>query len=106
MRAEKLEYCPDCGTDKEWRYDAQRCEACENNERKADVSDSFGARLKIALSVVGTSQSERAKRTGLLPSNVSHFIRGQREPSLEVLARIVIALPKIDVRWLVTGRKD
>ena len=25
---EKVEYCPNCGSDKEWLYDAQKCTAC------------------------------------------------------------------------------
>ena len=44
--------------------------------------------LRMYLQKTGTSQRELARRLGIDPSYVSHFIRGTKSPSLRLAAKI------------------
>lgn len=66
----------------------------------------FGNRLREAIETHPMSQSAFSAKTGISLQNVSHYLTGQRKPGIDVLAEMVKALPKADVRWLVTGDKQ
>lgn len=63
----------------------------------------FALRLSIAIERENLLECDVAKRSGIDATQVNHFTRGRRKPSLENLARILSALPNIDARWLVCG---
>lgn len=63
----------------------------------------FCERLRMAMRVAAVTNGDMAKRTGLSPDNVSHFVRGERLPTINNLAKLLRALPGVDARWLVTG---
>lgn len=52
----------------------------------------FAQNLREIRAVLGMSQEELAKRSGLKASAISHFETGRREPSLANLRRIRNAL--------------
>lgn len=56
------------------------------------MTDKFPARLLAARQLRGYSQSDLAKKTGLLPSAVSHFETGRRAPSFDNLKVLSDAL--------------
>jgi len=66
----------------------------------------FGDRLREAIETHPMNQSTFSARTGISLQNISHYLAGQRKPGVEVLAEMVKALPKVNVRWLVTGEKE
>lgn len=63
----------------------------------------FGDRLQMAMKFTGMKPKDLCNATGLSQANVSHFVSGQREPSLPVLRRILLAMPKVDARYLILG---
>jgi transcriptional regulator with XRE-family HTH domain len=67
-------------------------------------SDIFKKQLREALKIRNLTQAELAERTGLLPSAVSHFISGTRNPSFETLRKISKALD-VSTDFLL-GRSD
>ena len=64
---------------------------------------SFGQRLELAMEVGGYRATDVCKETGFSQANMSHFISGQREPTVKSLARLLQALPDVDARWLICG---
>lgn len=63
----------------------------------------FGERLCIAMKVTGVRQADVARASGIDQAQLSNMVRGEREPSLANLARLLNALPGCDARWLVCG---
>ena len=63
----------------------------------------FGERLSIAMKVTGVRQADVARASGIDQAQLSNMVRGEREPSLANLARLLNALPGCDARWLVCG---
>lgn len=63
----------------------------------------FGERLSIAMKVVGVRQVDVACASGIDQAQLSNMVRGEREPNLANLARLLNALPGCDARWLVCG---
>jgi transcriptional regulator with XRE-family HTH domain len=49
----------------------------------------FQYKLKAARDFLGLSQSELARKVGMLPSHISHFESGRRYPSLPSLVKIL-----------------
>jgi transcriptional regulator with XRE-family HTH domain len=52
----------------------------------------FAERLKDRAAVLGLSNAEVARRTGLSERRYGHYVSGSREPDLATLARIARAL--------------
>lgn len=64
----------------------------------------FGERLRTAIEVhQAITLTQFAERVGLSPSNVSHYLSGQRKPGLDSLADIIKVLPNANLHWLITG---
>lgn len=63
----------------------------------------FDWRLSIAIEREGLLECDLARRSGVDATQINHFTRGRREPSLANLTRILKALPNTDARWLVCG---
>ena len=56
------------------------------------MSGTFGKRLRRIREMRKLSQSDLAARCGLMPSAISHFETGNREPSLRNFVRLYQAL--------------
>lgn len=67
------------------------------------LGDNFGQRLSVAMRVCGVRQVDLANATGIAASQICSMIRGDREPSLPNLAKLLSALPGCDARWLICG---
>ena len=52
----------------------------------------IGENIKRLLKENGYTQKDLAKRTGLTESTISHYVNNQREPNLEALKRLALAL--------------
>ena len=69
------------------------------------TSGTFSHNLKKARESKGLSQTELAKRSGLLPSAVSHFETGRRSPSFDNLKRLADTL-EVTTDFLVGRETD
>ena len=64
-----------------------------------EIKDRF---LEI-LSKNRISQQEMAERIGVDASTISCFCKGKRKPGFEILERIAVAFPNVDLNWLIAG---
>ena len=68
-------------------------------EEIMEIKDRF---LEI-LSKNRISQQEMAERIGVDASTISCFCKGKRKPGFEILERIAVAFPNVDLNWLIAG---
>jgi len=68
------------------------------------MADIFAERLRAVRELRKMSQSDLAKKSGLMPSAVSHFETGRRSPSFANLKALSDAL-KVTTDYLI-GRSD
>lgn len=107
-----------CRVDKrEGRLTAYHCIGCLEKmlkhagviaSEKEDVlatgdSRLFGDRLKKAMWIHGMTQAEFARKSGVQPMEINHWVNGRREPSRANLAKLIRALPRTRARWLIAG---
>jgi transcriptional regulator with XRE-family HTH domain len=45
-----------------------------------------------------------AEKIGVQRSNVSHILSGRNKPGYEFLEKVLLAFPKVQADWLMTGR--
>lgn len=45
-----------------------------------------------------------ADRIGVQRSNVSHVLSGRNKPSFEFIEKVLVAFPKVQAHWLMTGK--
>ncbi|MBP3419030.1 MAG: helix-turn-helix transcriptional regulator [Marinifilaceae bacterium] len=64
-----------------------------------EIKDRF---VKI-ITDMGISQQEMAERIGVDASTISYFCKGKRKPGFDILERIAVAFPDVDLNWLITG---
>ena len=60
-------------------------------------------RLKLFLAMEGLSPSQFADKLGVQRSGVSHLLSGRNKPSFEFINKMLVAFPKINPDWLITG---
>jgi transcriptional regulator with XRE-family HTH domain len=46
-----------------------------------------------------------AERIGVQRSNVSHVLSGRNKPSFEFVEKVLLAFPKVQAHWLLTGKQ-
>src|ERR1041384_5496653 len=46
-----------------------------------------------------------ADKIGVQRSNVSHVLSGRNKPSFEFVEKVLLAFPKVQAHWLLTGKK-
>ena len=63
-----------------------------------------GERLRRSREQKRWSQLDAAKKTGISNMSISNYERGEREPSLEILAQLA-RLYEVSIDWLVTGKE-
>lgn len=56
------------------------------------METNFKHNLKAVREFLGISQTELSNRAGMLPSAISHFEGGRREPNIQNLAKLAKAL--------------
>jgi transcriptional regulator with XRE-family HTH domain len=62
-------------------------------------------RILLILKNKNLTPSAFADQIGVQRSNISHIISGRNKPSLDLLEKIVIKFPELDVYWLITGHE-
>lgn len=53
----------------------------------------FGKNLTRIMGVLGMSQADLSKRTGLTPAAISQLCAGVRDPSLHTIVRVLQVIP-------------
>ena len=69
------------------------------------MKNGFAYRLNVALDATCMTQTELSIKTGIDRDHINHIVRGRRKPRMEILEKLLVALPHIDARWLITGVK-
>ncbi len=60
-------------------------------------------RFKIWLDSVNLNANSFSKLVNLNRSTVSHIISGRNKPSIDVLEKILVIYPDLNINWLITG---
>ena len=47
-----------------------------------------------------------ADKIGVQRSNVSHILSGRNKPGFEFLEKVLLAFPKVQAHWLLTGKQS
>jgi transcriptional regulator with XRE-family HTH domain len=47
-----------------------------------------------------------ADKIGVQRSNVSHVLSGRNKPSFEFVEKVLLAFPKVQAHWLLTGKQN
>lgn len=65
----------------------------------------FGSRLRHATEQHGLTPSGLARAMETDRAHVCHLMSDDKTPRLDTLERILEAMPNLDARWLILGRK-
>ena len=68
------------------------------------IMNTIGNRIKAVCDTYCDSQVDFAERLSQQPTAVNHWIMGRKTPSCINLGQILIAFPKVNARWLITGK--
>jgi len=63
----------------------------------------IATRLKNILTEKGISASRFAQIIDVQPSSLSHIFSGRNKPSIDLIEKIGLKFPDIDINWLVLG---
>jgi len=70
------------------------------------MSTTFGDRLRSAIRYEGyTSLVSFGHQVGLKSPDINRYLNGSRLPGLDLLARMLVALPNTDARRLIVGEQ-
>ena len=69
-------------------------------------TEEFGSRLKEIMSYYSLSASALAERINVQRSSISHVLSGRNKPSLDFITKLTIALPNINLYWLLNGTEN
>jgi hypothetical protein len=76
-------------------------EIANSNQQDINISKLLGTRIKkIIQGYTNGNQSAFAKLTGIKAPSVIDYLEARRVPSVNVIAKIKIAIPDIDLNWL------
>jgi ribosome-binding protein aMBF1 (putative translation factor) len=81
----------------------QKARQASDGSLSEHLGATFGQRLAIAMQVCGVTQAALSKATGIHATQISNMVRGEREPNLENVAKLLRGMPGCDARWLVCG---
>ncbi len=60
-------------------------------------------RLLLVLKMHNLTPSLFADKIGVQRSSISHVLSGRNKPGLDFLEKIVLAFPRVNAHWLITG---
>ena len=60
-------------------------------------------RIEFIMNGCGLTPSQFAEKTGIPRASVSHILSGRNKPSLEVLQKVAMVFPEVDIQWLMLG---
>ena len=61
-------------------------------------------RIKYIIKTNEQSATSFADKIGVQRSSISHVLSGRNKPSLEFIQKILIAYPRINADWLISGK--
>lgn len=61
-------------------------------------------RIRMIIDSHKLSAGAFADRIGVQRSNVSHVLSGRNKPSFEFIEKVLLAFPKVQAHWLMTGK--
>ncbi len=61
-------------------------------------------RIRQLLEMDGLNATEFSKKVKINASVVSNILNDKNQPSFDVIQKIIVAYPEVDVSWLMTGR--
>ena len=62
-------------------------------------------RLMYIMKLNNLSPSAFADKINVQRSSVSHLLSGRNKPSLELIQKVILAFPKVNADWLISGRQ-
>lgn len=62
-------------------------------------------RIRMIIEAHQLTAGAFADRIGVQRSNVSHVLSGRNKPSFEFIEKVLLAFPKVQAHWLITGRQ-
>lgn len=65
---------------------------------------SIQERLKMVMKMNNLSAAAFADKVGVQRSSISHVMSGRNKPSLDFIQKTLIAFPRVNGDWLVSGR--
>lgn len=66
---------------------------------------SISERLQMVIKMNGMTNASFADEIGVQRSSISHVLAGRNKPSIDFIQKILLAFPKVNADWLVTGKK-
>lgn len=66
---------------------------------------SISERLQMVIKMNGMTNASFADEIGVQRSSISHVLAGRNKPSIDFIQKILVAFPKVNADWLVTGKK-
>jgi transcriptional regulator with XRE-family HTH domain len=67
---------------------------------------SIGQRIKEFLKNEDITQDALALKSGVTRQTINNAVKGKNAPSGEVISKIVIAYPRLNAKWLLTGEGE
>ena len=68
-------------------------------------SMAISERLQMVIKMNSMTNASFADKIGVQRSSISHVLAGRNKPSIDFIQKILVAFPKVDADWLVTGKK-
>lgn len=69
---------------------------------KEEITD----RIKLLIKLSGQSVNSYAKKLGVFPQSLYKWVKKEREPSIELLQKILKTNPDISADWLLMGEGE
>lgn len=66
-----------------------------------DIKD----RIQVIIDSHRLNAGEFALKIGVQRSSVSHVLSGRNKPGFDFLEKIILAFPRVDAVWLLTGKQ-
>ena len=71
--------------------------------KKQNLQMLIQERLLLVLKMHNLTPSLFADKIGVQRSSISHVLSGRNKPGLDFLEKIVLAFPRVNAHWLITG---
>lgn len=63
-------------------------------------------RLQMVMKMNNLTNASFADRVGVQRSSISHVMAGRNKPSLDFIQKTLLAFPRVNAQWLITGKQD
>lgn len=63
-------------------------------------------RLQMVMKMHSLTNAGFADRVGVQRSSISHIMAGRNKPSLDFIQKTLLAFPRVNAQWLITGKQE